>query len=76
VEDVIHSGCDVPPGRAIHGAVNQQNPAKARARPIGLLTKTDKSFLLLFFKKEALAFLRAPQKASSSFLKKRTKKLL
>jgi hypothetical protein len=33
-----------------------------------------KSFLLLFFKKEALAFFSA--KESASFLKKRSKKLL
>jgi hypothetical protein len=34
----------------------------------------NKSFLLLFFKKEALSF--AGCKASASFLKKRSKKLL
>jgi hypothetical protein len=49
-----------------------------------MLAKTDKSFLVLFFKKELLswhlpAFRGAPPrpcKGSSSFLKKRTKKLL
>jgi hypothetical protein len=38
-------------------------------------TQTDKSFLLLFFKKEALAFCPFKKKASASFLKKRSKKL-
>jgi hypothetical protein len=37
--------------------------------------KSHKSFLVLFFKKEPLAFLGA-KKASASFLKKRSKKLL
>jgi hypothetical protein len=36
----------------------------------------DKSFLLLFFKKEALPSLLAIRQASASFLKKRSKKLL
>jgi hypothetical protein len=35
----------------------------------------DKSFLLLFFKKEALSFL-SEKKKRTSFLKKRSKKLL
>jgi hypothetical protein len=36
----------------------------------------NKSFLLLFFKKEALSCRLAAKEASASFLKKRSKKLL
>jgi len=50
-------------------------PPRARCRTAR--TPKRKSFLLLFYKKEGLTSLgRTKQKASSSFLKKRTKKLL
>jgi hypothetical protein len=44
-------------------------------RPLSRQTQTGKSFLVLFFKKEPLSFYPG-KKASGSFLKKRTKKLL
>jgi hypothetical protein len=40
------------------------------------IIQTDKSFLVLFFKKEPLPCRGARKQESGSFLKKRTKKLL
>jgi hypothetical protein len=93
-----HPDLNVPPYRtgrggnysdsreeAKQGSISFVLCCRGRWRPVNaMLAKTDKSFLVLFFKKELLswhlpAFRGAPPrpcKGSSSFLKKRTKKLL